>query len=506
MQVAPAVPASQDSSAPPAPQRPAGASRLWAALIDVALVAGCAAIAGLMRQDANWDQLQYHYWYPWQLFHGGFTDPDLYGGRFQNPLPQVPFYLLATYTPPLLAQVALGALAGVSLVLVRRITMRVVPYTGGLAIAVSTAAAVLAAVGAGFRSELATSYSDVLLAALLLGGLLLILRGNPVLAGLLAGAAVGLKYTSAPFVIAAVAALLVLPGTRLRRFSWWVLGAMAGWLLTGAAWAWQLWRTYDSPVFPFWNTIFGSPWYPAANLTDERYGVSGPAEWLSWPADMATGSAAVLDLPVRDARWLLLIAALVAIVAGIRRLSRPGLAVLAFTLTGWLVWLAAFGVIRYAIPAEMLVAVIVVIAVSLYAGPRTVLLVTLALALATGLWTQSADSRRIDRGERWYQVAPGAFGAVDPGDVVLVDGQYPSTYALPGQLPPGTEVHVVQKDFTATPLRDWLLDDLEGAGRVWVLTDKPDSQVDGVIGEIDYAGCTKVETNVVNRWLCPVAP
>ena len=61
------------------------------------------------------------------------------------------------------------------------------------------------------RSELATSYSDVLLASLLLGGLLLILRAQPwpsFTAGLLAGAAVGLKYTSAPFAMAAVVALL----------------------------------------------------------------------------------------------------------------------------------------------------------------------------------------------------------------------------------------------------------------------------------------------------------
>ena len=68
-------------------------------MVDALLIAGCAAVAALLKQDANWDQLQYHYWYPWQLFHGGFTDPDLYGGRFQNPLPQVPFYLLTSLHP-----------------------------------------------------------------------------------------------------------------------------------------------------------------------------------------------------------------------------------------------------------------------------------------------------------------------------------------------------------------------------------------------------------------------
>jgi len=61
-----------------------GAVRRWNILVDACLLAVCAVVAALLEQDANWDQLQYHFWYPWQLFHGGFTDPDLYGGRFPH--------------------------------------------------------------------------------------------------------------------------------------------------------------------------------------------------------------------------------------------------------------------------------------------------------------------------------------------------------------------------------------------------------------------------------------
>jgi len=470
-------------------------------LVDAALVLICAMAASLLTQDANWDQLQYHYWYPWQLFHGGFSDPDLYGGRFQNPLPQVPFYLLATTLPPLMAQALLGALAGVSAVLTRRIAARVLPYTGGWLLAASTTAAVIGMVGAGFRSEIGTSYSDVLLAALLLGGLLLVLREQPLLAGVLAGAAVGLKYTSAPFVVAMLAAVLVV---RWRGAGWWLLGAVGGWLLTGAWWAGSLWRTYGSPVFPFWNSVFASPWYPPADLTDERYGVTGLRGWLTWPWDMATGTARVLDLPVRDPRWLLLVGAVILILFAARRLTRSGIAVLVFTLTGAVVWLALFGVIRYAIPAEMLVGVLVVWSLALWLRPRATVAVGLLLAVLAGAWTQSAQSRRVPFGDRWYEVQPGAFAAVAPGDVVLVDGQYPSTFLLPGALPAGVAAHVVQKDFTATPLRGWLERELAGANRVWVLTGRPPSQVDPAIGTIDYEKCSRIRSNVVDRWLCPL--
>ncbi len=484
-----------------------GLVRRWNLLVDLGLVLVCALAAALLEQDANWDQLQYHYWYPWQLFHGGFSDPDLYGGRFQNPLPQVPFYLLASTLPPQIAQALLGGLAGTAAVVARRIALRVLPYSGGTQIVASLAAAVLAVVGAGFRSELGTSYSDVLLTVLLLGALLLVMRSRPwpaLWAGVLAGASVGLKYTSAPFAIAVLVALWVLPGDRLKRTGLWVGGAVLGWFVTGAAWAWNLWRTYDSPTFPFWNTVFGSPWYPTANLTDQRYGVEGIGQWLSWPWTMATGSARVLDLPVRDPRWLLLVLAVVLIAVGWRRFPNPGRAVLAFTLVGLVLWLAVFGVIRYAIPAEMTAAVLVVCALALWLSPRAAIALSLVLAVAAGLLTRSAQSRRVEFAHSWYEVEPGAFAAIRPGDAVLVDGQYPSTFLLPGALPPGVPVYVVQKDFTGTPMLGWLEQELAAAGRVWVVTGRPPSQVDPALGTIDYEDCTRIRSNVVDRWLCPV--
>ena len=484
-----------------------GLVRRWNLVADLGLVLVCALVAGLLGQDANWDQLQYHYWYPWQLFHGGFTDPDLYGGRFQNPLPQVPFYLVASTLTPQVAQALLGALAGTAAVVARRIALHLLPYAGGPQVAASVAAAALAVVGAGFRTELGTSYSDVLLTVLLLGSLLLVIGARPwpaLWAGVLAGAAVGLKYTTAPFAIAVLVALWVLPGRRLARTGLWVGGTLVGWLLTGGAWAWNLWRTYDSPTFPFWNTIFASPWYPSADLTDERYGVDGIGQWLAWPWAMATGSARVLDLPVRDPRWLLLAAAVALIAAGWRRFPHPGRAVLAFTLVGLALWLAVFGVIRYAIPVEMTTAVLVVSALGLWLSPRATIALSLVLAVGAGLLTESARSRRVEFSQRWYEVDAEAFAAVRPGDTVLVDGQYPSTFMLPDALPPAVPVHVVQKDFTGTPLVSWLEQDLAAARQVWVVTGRPPSQVDPALGTIEYNECTRIRSNVVDRWLCPV--
>jgi len=63
---------------------------------------------------------------------------------------------------------------------------------------------------------------------------------------------------------------------------------------------------------------------------------------------------------------------------------------------------------------------------------------------------------------------------------------------------------VVQKDFTGTPLVGWLEQELAAAGQGWVVTGRPPSQVDPALGTIDYNKCTRIRSNVVDRWLCPV--
>jgi hypothetical protein len=129
--------------------------------------------------------------------------------------------------------------------------------------------------------------------------------------------------------------------------------------------------------------------------------------------------------------------------------------------------------------------------------------VGLVLAVAAGLLTQSASGRRVEFGAQWYDVEPDAFARVGPGDAVLVDGQYPSTFLLPGNLPEGARVHVVQKDFTATPMLQWLATELERADSVWVVTGPDQTQI-GPVGTIERDDCTRIRSNVVDRWLCPV--
>ncbi len=56
------------------------------------------ALALSLRQDANWDLQNYHFYDPWAWLAGRIFDRDLAAAQlqtFHNPLADVPFYLLA---------------------------------------------------------------------------------------------------------------------------------------------------------------------------------------------------------------------------------------------------------------------------------------------------------------------------------------------------------------------------------------------------------------------------
>ena len=113
-------------------------------------------------------------------------------------------------------------------------------------------------------SEVGTSFSDILTALPIVAGCILILsadgsrHGRYVLAGLLLGAAVGLKLTNVVYALGAAAA--VLAATRpLTATICLGVGGVVGALTTGGAWGLMLWRELGNPIFPLFNAVFRSP-------------------------------------------------------------------------------------------------------------------------------------------------------------------------------------------------------------------------------------------------------
>jgi hypothetical protein len=356
-----------------------------------ALYAGLAGALGFrLGQDLNWDLLNYHFYNSHMLFTGRF-DRDVHAAGIQtflNPLLDVPLYLaVQAGVPPPVFFLALSAVHGVVLLLVHRITVSLLPRASRVvAEASGVMAALTAAFGAGFGSEIGSSMADDTLAVFVLAALWLALRGaggrvvddwrSTALAGLLAGVAVGAKLTNAMFVLGLAVVCLAAPGSgaaRARRVSMLAAGAALGTLLTGGYWMWLMFEHFQSPLFPFFNAIFQSPFAPTdENFFDPRALPRTLPQTLFYPFFFVTTQNLVTEPLFRDSRLACAYLAFVGLVAaaawrwwhgtpwvaheGERRLWL----LTAFFASTYIVWQHQFSIYRYIISLEALTGALIV--------------------------------------------------------------------------------------------------------------------------------------------------
>jgi hypothetical protein len=123
-----------------------------------------------------------------------------------------------------------------------------------------------------------------------------------------------------------------------------------------------LYQQMGSPVFPFLNGIFRSPYWPANSIWDPRWGPVGLWEKMFWPVLTLFRPERLSELSVYSGRLALgFIAAALALVLAWRNKELRQLGFLAFS--GLLLWSATTGYIRYALFLELLAGAILVMLV-----------------------------------------------------------------------------------------------------------------------------------------------
>lgn len=385
----------------------------------VVLAMGWTLLAG---KDVGWDLFNHHLYLPFSLLSGRFAT-DLFAAgpqSYQNPVGYLPFYLLARSAAPSWAvglALAITVAAPVAWAL-QRIGHHVLGKDPAdrdwrwLAMAAAAASPVL-------LLTLGTSSTDPLCAALLMVSLAVALDPSPSLRGLvLGGAAMGLavaiKPTSAVFALpmAAVGMLRPLLGQwRWAAVGTWALASLVAFALAGGFWAWWLYQTFGSPVYPLFNQLFRSPMAPTGVVAALRFLPESGLDYLTRPWVMAQFRPyASTEAFVPDARPLAAaIAGALALAAAtvrygpgpwLRRLTwlRGDVHLGLFLLLSYPLWLATSGNSRYAIVWSMLCGVLLVHAARTVTAQRW-MLVGLATALALNLaaYVTEGDHRLIGR-------------------------------------------------------------------------------------------------------------
>jgi len=375
------------------------------------LLAG-AIYTWFVGEDVNWDWQNYHEYNVWAVINDRYGIDALPPGfqTYFNPTIYFPVYYLRHLLPLPYGLMIIGAVHGLNLLLIYflvRVLLREAATAGAIG-----ASILIAAVGPMTLSEVGTSFSDILTALPILAGCVLILsadgshHGRYVLAGLVIGAAVGLKLTNAVYAIGAAAAVLAASRPLVATLCLGVGGAL-GALATGGAWGLMLWRELGNPIFPLFNAVFQSRELAPMNIMDWQFLPRGMLDALAYPFYWLVGDNRSSEYPFRDARFAV---ATVLIVLGIGRglvtrtdiFTRRDTQFLLFFAVSYAAWLAVFSIQRYAIVLELLCAPLIVLLIhrcisampgSASTGTSSVRMnaVMLAVALAIALWSQPGD-------------------------------------------------------------------------------------------------------------------
>ena len=455
---------------------------LWLLVLGP-LAIGCLAL--LLGQDANWDLRNYH-WYNAYAFVNGRWGKDLLPAQtpwFYNPTLDVPFYLLATHVPAMVAGFVLAVVQGLNFVLLFMLAYAGLVITNPRQKVVLCAVlAAMGVLGGGGIAQIGTTFYDNVTSLGLFLSAILVLRhyetllqgawgraiGVAILCGLPAGMAMGLKLPCFTFCFGLCGAFLFLSETIQRRFVLsfaFGVGILIGVAITLGHWAWFLQTHYGSPLFPYFNEVFKAPLAPLSSARDTQYIPRSWHDFLMFPFIFVDSPFRTGEIPFRDLRipilYVLLPCAIVArLVFGRSKLVHNAVAVpqvarylLWCVVIAYFAWLVMFGIYRYAVPMEMLAPLLIVFAVGyLPIKPlaQTLLvgfiLVVIVATLQPGNW-----GRRVTWSSHFVEAVVPELGDVS-NTILLMAGFEPYSH-LVTQLPPEMPVVRIQSNF-ASPDQD----------------------------------------------------
>ncbi|MCI0351562.1 MAG: hypothetical protein L0Z53_19230 [Acidobacteriales bacterium] len=393
-------------------------------LLTIAAIGAFALRAIRLGVDSNWDLQNYHLYVGYAVSTGRIAF-DHNAAELQSHLnPTLDLLLtwpLFTHGGLLLVSTVLGGLHGLNFVLLTALSLHLLR---GLNINGATQprlwaglAALLGMSGAIVVSEIGTTMGDLTTALLVLSALLCCMhalsssRSNVggwliVAAGIFSGLAAGLKLTNGVFIVSLLATVGLFSRThRIRACILFSVGAFGGILTTHGWWSWKLWQWFGSPLFPFFNNVFHSPFFPMERFVDARFFPGDSIQAFAYPFFFSWNSHTA-EVPFRDFRYPIAYLLLIAFGAKVLWASifpsdrgtdraRWDVAVLStFVVLAYVVWQIAFSIQRYAIALELLLPALS-LALLLYVWPRRGLLIFIALTIVFFATTRYANWGRL---------------------------------------------------------------------------------------------------------------
>jgi len=365
-------------------------------VFTLALPIFCGFLAVSFGPRITWDLLSYHYYNGYALVNNrlGYDIAPAGIQTYITPTLDALFYLCTQLYKPKTIQFALGLTQGVNLSLLFLLCMKTLQAPGvATKAALGICVSIVSLLSPGFMIGLGTtSYDNIVSVFVLLGLLILIdipdLLENPLpagvhvrtgIAGLIMGIGVGLKLTAILYAIGAAVALACSIRSwnyRVRVIAAFGVSGIIGALASGGYWYSSLWSHYQSPLFPFYNSIFQSAYISRdwRFTYYDPYIPKGFIQCILSPIAFSRDSSRVIENPFfKDIRFGLtyLFGVAVAIRIGIGKLapkyeiknvsSPKANFIIIFFIAAYICWMVTFSYYRYILPLELFIPLLVLL-------------------------------------------------------------------------------------------------------------------------------------------------
>lgn len=418
--------------------------------------------------DYNWDRAMYHD-YIYKAWTNGWLETDWQAAGINtwlNPIGEFPIHLLQLIFNQYLGRLLLACLIlNITFLILIRIYTIIFPEEQNHSAYILSAASILCAPY--FLSELGTTFQNSLTTPLVLASITSILKcndsgekRNQILSGFLIGFAVAIKYTNVIYLIALLPVLQYLK----LGFKKFLVGFCVG-SCQLAIWSIYVFHSTKSPIFPFYNQFFRSPFYPDVNFRDQRWVFSGVESLITLVSANLFGrpisELKAIEIPISLNIILIFLGLLTflknKITNNSKKYGKKANAILLWYWISFTMWAILFFYSRYLIPVEVISVILLVLLISRldfkdkipnlkFAKYLIFIIVTLQLLSPVPNWTAaSANSNYLNNGRAWDSDFSEAFSELN--GVVLVMGQ-PVSYARELN---SNVTNMVRIDFWKTP-------------------------------------------------------
>ena len=409
-------------------------------------------------QDVNWDLLNYHYYTGYGFWTGSWQKDMMPAGiqSLLEPLYNIFIFLLIHNLPPIAVGLLIGTLDGLGFIflyLIAGIFIDKRIERTSYRIVFMTLLALSGLYVPNFLSQLGNTNGDVLTGLFVLSGLTILLHrmgdqssSGWIWGGILMGMGVGLKLTNAVYILGIAVAVLFSMGintTNSKRLISFLSGSGVGFAVTGGFWFLKIYQRFGNPFFPYYNTLFHSPYGLSVDSHDYRWFPSSFAEWIFFPFYF-TKQHQIAELSIENYSFmfiyvLILLVLLKMIVSRafpveqIKEVEKKAFPLdeqffLTFFVASFIIWEVTFSYYRYLSPLEELAPILIFLLLRYLLGKGAVI-VTLSFILFNAMNPHYPDWGRISWGKSYFQVRGIPKGL--PKEALVLVGSKPLAFVIP---------------------------------------------------------------------------